>query len=325
MKKFDQQVERISSLRHEAVSEALVTELRKALGNRNNYMVSKAAAVVAHHRLQELIPQLRTAYDRFFVDAVRSDPQCWAKIALARAMAELDDYEEPDCFVRGIQHVQMEPVWGKHVDTAGPLRAQCCLALVNCRTVPSDEMLRILVTALADAEPGVRSESAHAMEELGRIEGALVLRLKALVGDEEPEVTGACLRAVLAIEAGTALSFVCKFLERDEDVATEAALALGLSRLPGVVAPVIVRYRRELDASRATVFLTALAVSQKEDAMEFLFTVVEREKPERAVAAIEALASVRAGDVAVRDKVSAAVSRNGDSRVAASFDKKFSF
>ena len=49
--------------------------LRKALGDRNNYVVSKAAALAAELRLAELEPDLLAAFDRFFSDPVKTDPQ----------------------------------------------------------------------------------------------------------------------------------------------------------------------------------------------------------------------------------------------------------
>src|SRR5262245_13212173 len=76
--------------------------LRKALTNRNNYYISKAAAAVEQLRLQQLIPDLLAAYTRFFE---QDDPQCWAKNALARALAELG-CEEPVPFLRGLTHIQ---------------------------------------------------------------------------------------------------------------------------------------------------------------------------------------------------------------------------
>ena len=79
----------------EALSEALkagagpnsaqVEHLRKALTHRNNFLVAKAAKLVADAELFALLPDVLTAFDRFFIDAANSDPKCWAKDALSGA------------------------------------------------------------------------------------------------------------------------------------------------------------------------------------------------------------------------------------------------
>jgi hypothetical protein len=58
---------------------AQIEELRKALGQRNNFIVSKAARLVADAELVALLPEVLAAFDRFFVDAAKTDPKCWAK------------------------------------------------------------------------------------------------------------------------------------------------------------------------------------------------------------------------------------------------------
>ena len=79
-----------------------------ALAHRNNYVVAKAADLVSKFRLSELIPELVAAFDRFFADPIKSDPQCWAKNALSRALAAFEHQDE-GVFLRGMRHIQMEP------------------------------------------------------------------------------------------------------------------------------------------------------------------------------------------------------------------------
>src|SRR5579884_980430 len=127
---FERKIEAISALRS-AGPEAAVAPLRKALKDRSNYLVSKAAAVAGEHRLKELIPDLIAAFERFMIDAVKTDPQCWAKNAIVKALKDLN-HDDPAVYLRGIQHVQLEPVWGTTEDTALTLRGACALALVSC-------------------------------------------------------------------------------------------------------------------------------------------------------------------------------------------------
>ncbi len=104
---------------------------QKALKDRSNYLVSKAAASVGELRLTALIPDLLRSFDRFMLDPAKTDPQCWAKNAIVKALKDLN-HDDPAVFLRGVGHVQMEAVWGTSVDTALTLRgAFCALALVK--------------------------------------------------------------------------------------------------------------------------------------------------------------------------------------------------
>ena len=70
--------------------EAAAGPLKKALGDRVNLMVTKAAALAAELRRTELVPDLLHAFDRLFENPVKTDPQCWGKNAIARALKDLD-------------------------------------------------------------------------------------------------------------------------------------------------------------------------------------------------------------------------------------------
>src|SRR5439155_886716 len=229
--------------------------LRKAVANRNNYIVAKAAGIAAELGFKSLVPDLVAAFDRFFVDAVKSDPQCWAKNALAQALSTLA-HEEARVYARGLRHVQMEAVWGGKEDTAGALRGHCALALVSCRDMPDMEMLSHLLESLTDKDKTVRVAAAQAIGRMGSREAALLLRLRALMGDEEPEALGACLSAVLSIEGRPGIGFVARFLDHDD--AAEAAFALGLMRDAEALELLCDRWKREQSAPRAADLLAAI-------------------------------------------------------------------
>src|SRR5271165_1399386 len=104
---FEDQLAALDALRQQA-PEAATAPLRKALGHRNNYVVAKAADLIREFDLAELIPDMPPAFDRFFSDPVKTDPQCWAKNALSRALAALE-HEDAAVFLRGMRHIQLEP------------------------------------------------------------------------------------------------------------------------------------------------------------------------------------------------------------------------
>jgi len=43
--------------------------------------------------LKQVTPELLTAFDRFFTDPVKSDPQCWAKNSLSRTLAAFEHHD----------------------------------------------------------------------------------------------------------------------------------------------------------------------------------------------------------------------------------------
>jgi hypothetical protein len=58
---------------------AQIAFLRKTLTHKSNFLVSKAARLVADTALVALLPDVLTAYDRFFTDAAKTDPQVLGK------------------------------------------------------------------------------------------------------------------------------------------------------------------------------------------------------------------------------------------------------
>lgn len=292
---FDAQLAALEALRGDT-SAASATPLRKALAQRNNYLVAKAADLVRELRLAELIPEMLTAFDRFFTDPVRSDPQCWAKNAISRALAALD-CQDAAVYLRGMRHVQLEPVWGGSSDTAATLRATCALALVQCRTLTDHELLAYLIELFADKDKAVRAEVARAVGQVGSPPAALLLRLRALLGGDEPEVLGACFSGILSIESTSAITWLGRFLSRGDDVAGEAALAVAQDRSPEAFEALRQCFDRPSsptgrlrppDSWLQSVLLSAIALTRQDAAVSFLLDLVQTGSV-HAEAALEAI------------------------------------
>jgi hypothetical protein len=266
-----------------------VAALRKALGDRVNLMVAKAAALSGELRLAELVPDLLRAFDRLFENPAKSDQQCWGKNAIARALKELD-YNEAAPFLRGAVHVQVEPAYGGAVDTAGALRGVCLLALPGCADIRREEILRYLVNALTEEDPSVRADAARAFGAMGGDESALVLRLKARVGDQEAPVIGQVLESLLVVERARALPFVKEFLNRTGgETAEEAALALGSSRIPAAVDLLLEAWQGAMGEEYREALLRALSLSRDDRAVEFLKKLASEGRDRDAKAARAAL------------------------------------
>ena len=283
---FEDQIAALEGMRQQP-EEDRVEALRKTLGHRNNFLVAKAADLVREFKLENLAPELLQAFDRFLENPVKTDPQCWAKNAISRALAAME-CQECEIFLRGMRHVQMEPVWGGRSDTAGTLRAICALALVQCRNLSENELLSHLVELLADKDKAVRTDVVRAIEQVGSPSASLLLRLRAILGADEPEVLGACYSGILRIEGVSAIHWVGRFLSAGDDNSAEAALAIagthsaaGFDALRESLAKADERWWR-------SVLISAISLTRQDEGMEFLLGLVRTESLD-AEAAIEAI------------------------------------
>jgi hypothetical protein len=295
---FEDQVAAVDALRQQP-EEARLEPLRKALAHRNNFIVAKAADLAREFHIAQLMPELLNAFDRFFDNPVKTDPQCWAKNALSRVLVALE-HQEAEVFLRGMRHIQMEPVWGGQSDTAGTLRATCALALVQCRSLTDADLLGHLLELAGDKDKSVRTEAMRAIEQVGSPPAALLLRLRAVLGADEPEVLGACYSGVLRLEGAKAIPWIARFLASADDNAAEAALAIaGTHSVEGFNA-LRERFTEADDPWWRSVLLSAISLTRQDAALEFLLDLVRSESL-NAEAAIEAiLRSMPSQDVTKR-------------------------
>jgi len=318
---FDRKLEALSALRANPDAPETAAALRRALKDRSNYVVSKAVAIVADLRLEGMIPDLLTAFDRFLVDGAKTDSQCWAKNAIARALRDFE-YEDADVFLRGSRHVQMEPSFGPPVDTAATLRGICALALAACR-IHREIILRRLADLVCDSEKTVRVDALRAFAQLPGFDSEVALRMKALAGDAEPEVAGVCFDALLAVAPVESVAFVARYLRSDdEDVSIEAAAALAQCGEPDALEQVKACFEHSGIAGQRTAILRALAASRLPAAAEFLMTVVAEGRAAEAAAAIASLAQSRFRDE-FRDRAEAAIRGRDNTGLTAAFQKEF--
>src|SRR5580658_5192322 len=216
---FERELAQLEALSGRVPDADGIERVRRALSSENNYLVAKAAGIAANHRLSGLLPDVLAAFDRFFVDPVKSDPQCWAKNALVKALVKLE-CRDATVYLRGLRHTQEEPVWGGHSDTAGALRGTCTHALVDCDGLNETALLNILLEPLLDQDKTVRMEAARAIGQVGGATAALLLKLRVLLRKEEPEVLGACFSALLSMEDNDrlgAISLVADYLDSGEE------------------------------------------------------------------------------------------------------------
>jgi len=320
-KAYDQKLEALQALRTAGASPSTIAELRKTLRDRNNFLVSKAAAIAADLSLPDLIPDMLAAFDRFMIDPVKTDPQCWAKNAIIKALKNLG-HRGAQVYLRGITHVQMEPVWGGSADTAATLRGSCALALAATQ-LDDIEILGYLGDALADPEKPVRMDAASAIVQIGRPEGALLLRLKALLGDPEPDVVGQCFIALVSLVPRDAVAFLARFLKSgDDEIRLEAAAALAQSHETEAIQTIEAFWRERLSPQLRRAVVLSLAASPLPTAAEMLLSILAKESSDLAQSAIEALGQSRfRSEFSAR--AAAIVHDKDDSGMTLAFDRVF--
>ena len=262
----------LDSLRTDPTSKQSLSLLKKALATKTNTVVGRAAEIAGGYQLTALEPELVQAFARFMINPQKTDPACIAKTALAEALYRMEAYQ-PDLFLAGIGHVQMEPVWGGREDTAAKLRGICALGLVR---INHDNVMLELAQLLADPEPDARISAARAIAYASMVaEGEPLLRFKALVGDDSPQVLSECLSALLQLAPETSLSFVAGFLQRD-DPAVQGATAVALGESHLVQAFPFLETAREdaIEADLKKTLLLSIALLRHERALEFLLSLL---------------------------------------------------
>ncbi|MDP9171600.1 MAG: HEAT repeat domain-containing protein, partial [Acidobacteriota bacterium] len=236
----------------------------KALAGRSNLVAAKAARRIGDAQCADYTGELAAAFERCLDKGSAFDKGCAASLAIARALVSFD-YDGGELFLRGMKHIQREPVWGGSVDTAPDLRAACAIGVANSLR---PDKLRYLVELLVDAEWIARAGAVRAIAAVGSESACLLLRYKALLGDPEAEVLSECLIGLLEIGGADAISLARSLACSDDPQVAEAAiLALGASRRADAVEFLIRRFDEVADKAMKRCIAVALSSSRTEAAI----------------------------------------------------------
>ncbi len=224
-------------------------------------------------------------------------------------------------YLPGARHVQMEPVYGGRIDTAGDLRSACALALVDAR---HPRVLLVLADQLADPLHTVRMEAARALAWRGHFDGIPLLRLRLGVGEAEGEARGAYVAALLALDAIESLPLAAAALSEapDDDHFQAVALALGESREEGALEVLRESWEREVTLSRRKLLATAVALLRRDDAFAFLVSRIGDGARDTVLATLEVLSGF-GGDARLVERIAAAVEEREDLVVSHRFAELF--
>lgn len=303
---LEQTLDELSRLRREADSETLTSELRRALKSKNCFVVARAAEIAGERGLAALAEDLVRAFDTFCVDPLETDKGCRAKTAIADALFRLE-YDAEGIFLRGIRHVQLEPVWGGRQDTAVELRGISASGLVQTGYA---DVLSELAHLLADDAAPARAAALRALGYVPREGVVPLLRYKALIGDDDPLVQSECFSALLGQDPEASLPFVAEFLDRGR-FQEVAAIALGASRRIEALELLEGWFERQFDSARRRTGLIAIATLRRDEAFHYLFELIASAEPPIATLAASAF-EMYFEDERIRERVRESVEKRGD-------------
>lgn len=313
-RKLEELLAALNQIRDDLTTQSGLAVLHQVLSSKHSVAVAQAAGLISQFELHAFIPDLVSAFDRFMINEKESDPGCRAKQAIAEALYRLE-YSDEALFLKGIRHVQAEPVWGGRTDTAPTLRGTCALGLVRMNY---PLVMVELGNLLADPEPEARIGAARAIAYTQNDQGVPLLRLRVKIGDTPP-VLSECLIALLQLAPDQSLPLVKDFLyaqkppglEEDVEKAEAAALALSESRLPEAFSILKDWWQGTRDLELRKTGLLAIATLQRGDIVLFLLTVIAKGEPQDAKDAVGAM-GIFAGNKTLWQQVRQAVEARQD-------------
>ena len=316
---IEQSLNIIGELRLAVPSEQVAQQLRAFLKNRSNLIVAKAAKVIGELHLLALVPDLVAAFDRLMANPAKLDKRCAAVTEIVTTLYELD-YLEPEVYLAGIRHVQKEASFGPPIDVAASLRSRSAQGLLRTRY---PDATALTIDLLVDPEPPARLGAIRALATNGGEAGPLLLRLKILTGDEDPEVIGECFSGLLAAAPATSLPFVAKYVDSDDEALAEAAIwALGQSRQNGALPILEDKWERTLDRPLRKTLIAALAASRLQEAFDSLCEKLRAADVQTAGDILETLSNYAAGE-SLKQAVAAAVGERNEPKIIQLFRQTF--
>ncbi|MBW4517565.1 MAG: HEAT repeat domain-containing protein [Timaviella obliquedivisa GSE-PSE-MK23-08B] len=269
-KKQEELLASLAEVRNDPTSEAGIAVLRQILSSKFSIAIAQAAKVIGEAEVRSLIPELAAAFSKFMTNGAETDPSCKAKQRIAEALYRMD-YSEESLFLGGIHFVQKEPGWGSPTDTAAALRGTCALGLVRMNYV---DVMSELADLLADAESEARIGAIRAIAYTAHPQAVPLLRFKARMGDEDPQVVSECFTGLMSLAPQPSLPLIASFLDKSPEISEMAALALGESRQPEAFEILRQWWQRTTMTELRLTGLLAIAMLRQDHALDFLLTLV---------------------------------------------------
>jgi HEAT repeat protein len=314
---IDERMDALAKLRAAPLTSEGVELLKSSLAGKLNLAAAKAATIARDLNVQPLIPDLAAAFHRFIADT-STDKACLALTSIVEALQTMGA-NEPDVYLRGIRHVQMEPAWGGPSDVAAKLRCESAFGLVR---IGYRNVIWELAGLLADADKQCRIAAVKAIGHSAAEAGMPLLKYKIRSADGDTDVAAECFASLVQIDAAKSISFLAAYLDSpDAQLSEAAALALASTRRPKAFELLRDQWNRRIDEPSREILALAIATHRSEPALEFLISQIST-APASAATVLKALAPFRRDD-ALRARIAKEVSTTGDAAVTNAFEDEF--
>jgi HEAT repeat protein len=222
----------------------------------------------------DLTPELTAAYQRLAADPFELDKGCLAMKAILGALfAHEADAEH--VYLHAIHHIQFDSgtFSADPIDSAAELRGVAAHVLVK---TGHPRALEEIAPLLLDAT-SVRVAAVRALRAASSYPATLLLRMKLLMGEHDPEVCFECFAGLLDYSHDS-MSYVASFLEHDDPaVASMAALAIGESRGEDAFEALKGAWYGQTNPDVRDAVLNAIASLRSNEAIDFLVELVSGE------------------------------------------------
>lgn len=264
---------------------AALAALKKALQDKNNLVVAKAAHLCREHTVADYVAELKTAF-QYFADHPDKDKGCFAKKALVQALYALD-HDDSGFYQQAVTLRQGEPVWGGSVDSAVDVRCWAALGLTLAR---DPRVVFDLLPLLYDSEAQARLGAVKAIACLPPTTAELLLRTKVLAGDGDAYVIGECFHQLISIEPDFSVPFVESYLtDLDQEILEYAALALGQCHHLDAFMALKQAYEKSVFDMARRYCLKALSLHRSREALDFLLDLLPQVSASEGAFIVEAL------------------------------------
>ena len=304
--------EQIASCENNPSSRESLEILLRILKGKSSFAVARAAKMAGKNALQELVPEMESAFFRLLEKPLKSDKGCEAKKAIVEAL-DLLECDNIRLFETGIKYSQIEPEYGGPVDKAASLRGRSAAALVRLK---HENIFLELANLLFDPWKEARSGAIQAAVYANSSESELLLRMKVLGGDEDPDIVGQCLTGLMSIAPEKSVDFVGGFLASEVSVVfQDAALALAESHSPEAFEYLLKSWEIECNQDRKASLMLPLVISREERGFEIVLDALLNGGLLQAQAAAKAL-QLCASEKKRNSIIQEALEKRGDEKLA---------
>jgi HEAT repeat protein len=292
--------------------------LLDALTSQSNVVVARAAEIACELEAQDLTPDLIAAYERLAADPFELDKGCLGMKAILGALFALEA-DASEVYLHAVRHVQFDSgTFTKDpVDSAEELRGAAAQVLVKTEHPQAlDEIASLLldkVRVRLAAVRALRAASSHA--------ATLLLRMKLLIQEHDPEVCYECFSGLLEFSQDS-MDYVASFLEHEDPaVASMAALAIGDHGGAEALIQLKNAWYRQTNPDLKEAILNAIASLRSDEAVDFLIELVAGETM-TALMALGVLSRFRS-DSRLVERIQEVAAANKRSPVLSGFEDLF--